>query len=409
MRTTLGQAAEVRLGRQRAPQYEAGDNMVPYLRSANVKEGELDLADVKTMDFSLLEQSLFSLRPGDVLVTEGSGSRDTVGASAVWSGEIDGTVCFQNTLLRLRPRDGLTDGRFLAWWMRHARGSGQVAAVSSGANILHVGSDGLKRLPLTLPTQEEQRRIADFLDERVARIDQIIAARRAQVGAVERLTDSKASLLINDANVGGAPLSSWARIIDTEHKTAPSVEGGGYWIVGTGAIRGGKIIIDELRETDQQHYEEWTARGRPAAGDLVLTREAPVGQVGLVENDMPALAIGQRVVLIRPEFGRLDSRFLRLVLMHGALRRVIHSASAGSLHPHLNMADISRLRVPNLSLPKQIDLGRRHSGLLEETGTRKAHLERSASLLQEYKQSLITAAVTGELDVTTASTRIPGE
>ena len=78
--------------------------MVPYLRAANVKDGQLDLTDVKTMDFNPSEQRTFSLMPGDVLVSEGSGSLGTVGASAVWNAEIDGVVCFQNTLLRLRPK-----------------------------------------------------------------------------------------------------------------------------------------------------------------------------------------------------------------------------------------------------------------------------------------------------------------
>lgn len=96
--------AEVALGRQRSPQYEDGPFMVPYLRAANVKDGELDLSDVKSMSFSPNEQRIYALRPGDVLVSEGSGSLGTVRASAVWSGEINDVVCFQNTLLRLRPR-----------------------------------------------------------------------------------------------------------------------------------------------------------------------------------------------------------------------------------------------------------------------------------------------------------------
>lgn len=156
----LAQAAEVRLGRQRAPQYEQGDHVVPYLRSANVVDGGLDLTDVKAMNFDPPEQAIFGLADGDVLMTEGSGSAETVGTSAVWRADLPGIVCFQNTLLRVRPRSGVTDGRFLAWWARHAHASGQIAAVSSGANIQHIGSDGLKDLRIHVPELEEQRRIA---------------------------------------------------------------------------------------------------------------------------------------------------------------------------------------------------------------------------------------------------------
>ncbi len=109
--------------------------MVPYLRAANVKDGFLDLSDVKSMDFDPSEQSIFGLRPGDVLVTEGAGSLAAVGASAVFGGEIEGVVCFQNTLLRLRPRTG-TDARYLMWWARHAYGSGLLASIVVSRDVV---------------------------------------------------------------------------------------------------------------------------------------------------------------------------------------------------------------------------------------------------------------------------------
>lgn len=56
-------------------------------------------------------QDLLDERRGDVLVTEGSGSLGTVGASAVWRAELAGTVCFQNTMLRLRPPSAETERR----------------------------------------------------------------------------------------------------------------------------------------------------------------------------------------------------------------------------------------------------------------------------------------------------------
>lgn len=102
--------------------------MVPYLRAANVKDGYLDLSDVKEMNFTPDEQRVFSLRPGDVLVSEGAGSLAAVGASAVWDGSLAGVVCFQNTLLRLRPMSAVTSSRFLAWWARHAYASGLFAS-----------------------------------------------------------------------------------------------------------------------------------------------------------------------------------------------------------------------------------------------------------------------------------------
>lgn len=81
MKLKIPQAAEVRSGRQRAPQFESGDDAARYLRSANIDENGINVDDVKSMNFTPDEQRIFELRPGDVLLTEGSGSRSAVGQS----------------------------------------------------------------------------------------------------------------------------------------------------------------------------------------------------------------------------------------------------------------------------------------------------------------------------------------
>ena len=166
--------ADVQLGRQRAPRHATGSHMTLYLRAANVTDGILDLSDVKSMNFKPAEQDRFALRNGDILVSEGSGSLSAVGASAVWNGEIKGTVCFQNTLLRLRPRSSM-DPKFLAWWCRYAHADGLFAGVATGANIYHISAERVRCLPMTHRPLTEQRAIADYLDIETGRIDALIS------------------------------------------------------------------------------------------------------------------------------------------------------------------------------------------------------------------------------------------
>ncbi len=162
---------EVDLGRQRSPAHADGPHMVPYLRAANVLDGRLDLSDVKTMNFTPDEQRHYRLEFGDVLVTEGSGSLSSVGASAVWRSEIDSIVCFQNTLLRLRPRSKTLDERFLAWWSQFAFDDGLFASLATGANIWHLSADRVRSLAVQFPRVPLQRKIAAFLDAETTRID----------------------------------------------------------------------------------------------------------------------------------------------------------------------------------------------------------------------------------------------
>lgn len=398
--TTLRGVAEVSLGRQRSPQHDSGPHLVPYLRAANVKDGLLDLNDVKHMNFSPAEQVVFSLRAGDVLITEGSGSLATVGASAVWRGEIEGTVCFQNTLLRLRPRAETTDGRFLEWWARFAFGGGLFASIATGANIYHISAERVRALPIDLPLLERQRRIADFLDIEIDRVDRLAklvsTARNLMLDRRLAVIDSR---LPDDAVTR---LKYLSKIFDTEHKTAPHVPGGGYWIAGTAAIKSGHLVRDLLYETSVDAYSDWTRRTVPCPGDLLLTREAPVGEATMISETDPLIAIGQRMVLIRPNNSQLDGKFLLWTLLSNRTKLFIGDVTQGSLHPHLNMGEIGNIPVSAISIARQREISSDISREVAKISEIVNVYTRMLGLLAERRQSLITAAVTGQLDVTTA-------
>ncbi len=160
-RVPLSAMAEVRLGRQRSPERAEGPNMKQYLRSANVTDGLITLDGVLEMDFTPAEQALFALRSGDVLVTEGAGSPEAVGASALWDGRVP-EMYFQNTLVRVRSRGSAVLPEYLGWWARTSHLSGAMRASATGANILHLGSQGLARMPIpALALQEQQQVVAN--------------------------------------------------------------------------------------------------------------------------------------------------------------------------------------------------------------------------------------------------------
>lgn len=161
----LDAVADVRIGRQRSPKHANGEHMTSYLRSANVKDGRLDLSDVMMMNYSPAEQSIFELRDGDVLVSEGSASERQVGASAVWHDELPGPVCFQNTLIRLRGTPHGYSSAFLYHWARWAHQSGLLASVASGTNIKHIGSQRIAAMPVPEFDEKTQLYWCEILDD----------------------------------------------------------------------------------------------------------------------------------------------------------------------------------------------------------------------------------------------------
>jgi type I restriction enzyme S subunit len=414
--------AEVDLGRQRSPEHERGDYMVRYLRSANVGDGVILLDDVKEMNFSPQEQARFAIHDGDVLVTEGSGSRETVGQSAVWHEDIAGVVCFQNALLRIRPRVGLADGRFLAWWARHAHASRLMAAGASGANILHLSAEQLRRLPVPDLDLALQGRVAEFLDDQVARIDNIVAARRAQIALV---TAARQSVIIRCLLAGGdlagtagaawyrrlpsswplRPLRAAWQVIDCKHRTPAYVEVG-YPVVSPGDISPGPLDLRRCnRFIEEADYADLAdALRRCRLGDIVYSRNASAGTAALVTTDEP-FTMGQDVCRITSP--RPSQRYL-YYLLNFAVAPQLEAARVGSTFTRINIDEIKALRVP---VPPDIAQERISSdvdAVSAEFATVLATQARQISLMDELKRSLITAAVTGEFDVSSADgSRIP--
>ena len=184
-RVPVGEVGEVLLGRQRAPQHEDGPSMRPYLRAANVFDGYIDTADVKSMNFSPSEYQRYSLQEGDVLLNEGQ-SRELVGRSAIFRGEVPG-ACFQNTLVRFRPGPSVL-GSYAHRYFQHCMYSGTFAAVAKQTtSIAHLGAQNLVDLPIPLPGKSRQLE----LSRRLSAID---AALPATAAREERLRTLKAHI-----------------------------------------------------------------------------------------------------------------------------------------------------------------------------------------------------------------------
>lgn len=97
-----------------------------------------------------------------------------------------------------------------------------------------------------------------------------------------------------------------ARVIDCEHRTAPRSKADVYgYSIGTGDVRNGHISLASAKPVSRSAFEEWTRRAVPAPGDLILSREAPMGEVGLVPDEAP-VCLGQRTVLLHVNQARID-------------------------------------------------------------------------------------------------------
>jgi type I restriction enzyme S subunit len=153
---------ELTMGRQKAPKYALGVNPTPYLRVANVGHLELLTDTLELMDFSEREISRFGMKAGDVVLTEGDiVSALNVGRGAVFEGG-EGPLCFQNTLIRIRPTHEVNP-YFLLTMLEGARLAGVLAAAGNTTTVTHLGLRRFAEVRLPYVKPEEQAHIEQGL------------------------------------------------------------------------------------------------------------------------------------------------------------------------------------------------------------------------------------------------------
>jgi len=172
-------------------------------------------------------------------------------------------------------------------------------------------------------------------------------------------------------------------IVDCEHKTAP-VQEHGYPSIRTPNIGRGYFLLEGVNRVSEETYSAWTRRAIPRGGDLILAREAPVGNVAVIPEG-EQYCLGQRTVLIRPDGYRVDSYYLCFMLLTPELQGQLLGKSGGATVHHLNMKDIRAFRMPSLpSLPEQ----RRAASVVRAYDDLIATNQRRIALLEDAARRL---------------------
>lgn len=137
-----------------------------------------------------------------------------------------------------------------------------------------------------------------------------------------------------------------SEIVDCLNKTAPVVDGPTpYKMIRTTNVKNGRVNLEETRFVDEAVYRKWTRRFKPRRHDVILTREAPLGEVGLLRSDEHVF-LGQRTMAYRADLKKLDQRFLYYSLLGPTLQAQIRMYGAGSTVEHMRVPQAESLQIP---------------------------------------------------------------
>jgi type I restriction enzyme S subunit len=146
-------------------------------------------------------------------------------------------------------------------------------------------------------------------------------------------------------------------IVDCVNKTAPVVDRvTPYRMIRTTNVRNGRIDLTECRHVEEATYKTWTRRAQLQIGDVILTREAPIGEVGFV-TEAEGVFLGQRLMQYRANPKVLDSRYLLYCFLSPALQHQFGShEGSGSVVSHIRVGDCFKfkLQLPPLHIQRAI-------------------------------------------------------
>ena len=412
-------AATVTLGKMLQSEDSGGDVEAPYMRAANVQpDGVLALDDVNEMWFGMVELEQLSIEAGDVVVVEGG--QGGFGRAAYVDEDLLGWG-FQNSINRLRPI-GDFDGRFIAFYLIALRASGFIRAYANVVSMPHLTAEKLARIPIPLPPPERQRVIANYLDGETARIVTLI---EEQQRLIDKLRERRKALIEKAVFAG-----LWKTDMNSHPEPwLPSTPV--HWrVVQLGfvcdTLAGYAFPSDDFSVDDadarllrgvnvkpgridwaQTVYWDKAASTVPSefeleAGDLVFGMDRPfvgggVRVAAISSSDLPALLL-QRVMRIRPRPDG-DRGYVRYVMSTDSFFDYLEPLFTGVSVPHVSEWQVRKFKMPFPPLDEQRSI----AAHLDE-GTAKidqliAETERFVGLARERRIALITAAVTGLIDV----------
>lgn len=175
-------------------------------------------------------------------------------------------------------------------------------------------------------------------------------------------------------------------IIDCVNKTATTVaEVTPYKMIRTTNVKGGWVNLSEVRYVSEEVFTKWTRRQVPKRGDVILTREAPLGEVGMLRSN-DQVFLGQRLVSYRAEPRKLDNRFLLYSFQSADLQAQFKALGSGATVEHIRVPDCEKwiLHLPPLNEQHRIaSILSAYDNLIENNTRRIAILEEMARRLYE--------------------------
>ncbi|MDO9257527.1 MAG: restriction endonuclease subunit S [Bacteroidales bacterium] len=364
-----------------------------------------------------IEIQKFSLKINDVIITKDSETPDDIAISSVVIEELENVVCGYHLAI-LRPNKNELDGRFLMLKLKDADSKNYFLSVANGSTRYGLTIGNIEKAKIKYPSLLIQRQIARILstaDTVIEKTQATIAKYKAikqgmlhdlftrgidistgklrprYEDAPELYKESKLGMIPKDWEV--KPLEDITEYVDYRGKTPPKSEFGIYLVTARN-IKNGIIDYEISKEyIREDSYESAMSRGKVKLGDVLITTEAPMGNVAQIDKENIALA--QRVIKYRGFESKLNNNFLSKFLMSENFQRQLAAEATGSTVLGIKGSRLHKLKIVVPEIEEQVLIAERI-----KTADNKIENEQNYLLkLQKIKTGLMSDLLSGSKSV----------
>lgn len=407
---------------------DGGDADTIVLRSTEQRvDGAWNIEAPAVRKLSKREADGGRLEVDDLVVTKSSGSELHIGKTSLVTSEVAAlNACYSNFMQRLRV-DERTEPRFVHYWMNNELCREQFAYLSnSTSGLANLNGTVLGTARLAFPSRTDQEHIANFLDEQTARIDTLIAEKERLASSVRAYEQAEISRLLTHG-VNDAPLEKTGKsfipkapagwrvtafkraLISMGQGWSPQCENqpaqpGEWGVLKVGCVNGTRFDASENKALPPELQPDLTCVLRK--GDLLMSRantKELVGMAALVDEDYPQLMLCDKLyrLELRPDW--VSPAYAALALRSDTSRQQIELGASGASSSMQNISQdvVRELVVAFPSLDEQHLIVQKANQIQETCRNLAEHVHEHIVRLREYRSSLISAAVTGQLDLST--------
>jgi type I restriction enzyme, S subunit len=393
----LGEVCQIRPPKSEARGRVSDDEQVSFLPMEDLGINEKFVQATQTKPLSAVVGSYTYFADGDVLLAKITPCFEN-GKLGIAAGLANGMGFGSSEYIVFRP-DGTLSNEWLYYYLSREVFRVEGAERMQGAvGHKRVAKEFIESYPIPVSPLSEQKRIVGILDEAFEGIATAKANAEKNLQNARALFESHLQSVFSQRGKDWeeTTISQYIRFIDYRGRTPEKTES------GLRLITAKNVKMGYLQETPKEYvspdtYDRWMTRGIPRLGDVLFTTEAPLANVAQLDTN-EKVVFSQRIIIMQPEASKLDSTFLKYLLLSQPIQKRVHDKGTGATVKGIKARLLKTIKIEfPRSVKEQQQIVTKLDSLHEETQRLESIYQQKLAALEALKKSLLHRAFTGEL------------